>query len=41
VLRQKADGSQVSLPCNYKDAVKGANPAQNVELEPRDTIYIP
>jgi polysaccharide export outer membrane protein len=41
VLRQKADGSQVSLPFNYKDAVKGANPAQNVELEPRDTIYIP
>ena len=41
VLRQEADGKQVSLPFNYKDVIKGTNPDQNVELEPKDTIYIP
>ena len=41
VLRQEADGKQVSLPFNYKDVIKGTNPDQNIELEPKDTIYIP
>jgi len=26
---------------NYKDVVKGTNPGQNVELKPKDTIYVP
>jgi polysaccharide export outer membrane protein len=41
VLRQEADGKQVSLPFNYKDVIKGTNPGQNIEIEPKDTIYIP
>ena len=41
VLRQQAGGNQISLPFNYKDAMKGANPGQNVELAPQDTIYVP
>lgn len=41
VLRQEANGKQVSLPFNYKDVIKGTNPDQNIELEPKDTIYIP
>ena len=41
ILRQQPGGTQVSLPFNYKDVVRGANPGQNVELEPRDTIYVP
>ena len=41
ILRQQAEGKQVSLPFNYKDVVKGANPGQNVELQPKDTIYVP
>ncbi|HEY3975215.1 MAG TPA: polysaccharide biosynthesis/export family protein [Candidatus Sulfotelmatobacter sp.] len=41
VLRLEADGKQSSLPFNYKDVIKGTNPGQNVELEPKDTIYIP
>jgi polysaccharide export outer membrane protein len=41
ILRQQADGTQTSLPFNYKDVIKSANPGQNVELEPRDTIYVP
>lgn len=41
VLRQNADGSQNRLSFNYKEVVKGTNPAQNVKLEPRDTIVIP
>ena len=41
VLRQNADGSQTRLPFNYKEVVKGQNPAQNVKLQPRDTIVVP
>jgi len=41
VLRQNADGSQTRLPFNYKEVVKGQNPAQNIKLQPRDTIVVP
>jgi polysaccharide export outer membrane protein len=41
VLRQNADGSQVRLPFNYKEVIKGKSPNQNVVLEPRDTVVIP
>jgi polysaccharide export outer membrane protein len=41
VLRQNADGSQTRLPFNYKEVVKAKNPAQNVKLQPRDTIVVP
>ncbi len=41
VLRANADGSETRIPFNYKDVVKGKNPAQNVKLEPRDTVVVP
>jgi polysaccharide export outer membrane protein len=41
VLRQNADGSQKRIPFNYKEVVKGRNHAQNIRLEPRDTIVVP
>jgi len=41
VLRQNADGTQSRLPFNYKEVVKGQNLAQNVKLQPRDTIVVP
>ncbi len=41
VLRQNADGTQTRLPFNYKEVVKGQNPAQNIKLQPRDTIIVP
>ncbi len=41
VLRQNADGTETKLPFNYKDVVKGHNPAQNIKLQPRDTIVVP
>ena len=41
VLRQNADGSQTRMPFNYKEVVKGQNPAQNIKLLPRDTIVVP
>jgi polysaccharide biosynthesis/export protein len=41
VLRQNADGNQTRLPFNYKEVVKGRNPAQNIKLQPRDTIVVP
>jgi polysaccharide biosynthesis/export protein len=41
ILRQKADGTQVRLPFNYKDVIKGKNVEQNIKLEARDTVVIP
>ncbi len=41
VLRTAANGTQERLPFNYKDVIKGKNPQQNIELQPRDTIVVP
>jgi polysaccharide export outer membrane protein len=41
ILRQNADGSQTRIPFNYKQVVKGQNPAQNIKLQSRDTIVVP
>src|SRR5271169_187488 len=41
ILRQNADGTQTRMPFNYKDVVKGQNPAQNIKIQPRDTIVVP
>jgi polysaccharide biosynthesis/export protein len=41
VLRQNPDGTQTRIPFNYKEVVKGENPAQNVRLLPHDTIVVP
>ena len=41
VLRQTADGSSTRLPFNYKDVIKGKDSQQNIQLEPRDTVYVP
>jgi polysaccharide export outer membrane protein len=40
VLRTE-DGKQVKLPFNYKDAVHGKNPEQNVLLQSGDVIVVP
>jgi polysaccharide export outer membrane protein len=41
VLRQNPDGTQTRIPFNYKQVVKGENPAQNIQLQPHDTIVVP
>jgi polysaccharide biosynthesis/export protein len=41
VLREKSDGTQSRLPFSYKEVIKGVNPAQNVKLQPRDTVIVP
>jgi len=41
ILRQNADGTQTRIPFNYKEVVKGQNPAQNIKIQPRDTIVVP
>ena len=41
VLRANADGSEKRLSFNYKDAIKGKNPEQNIRLLPRDTVVVP
>jgi polysaccharide export outer membrane protein len=40
VLRTE-DGKQAKLPFNYKDAVNGKKPEQNVLLQPGDVIVVP
>ena len=41
ILRQNADGGQSKIPFNYKDVVNGKNTAQNIKLQPRDTVVVP
>ncbi len=41
VLRQNTDGTQTRLSFNYKEVIKGVNAAQNVNLQPRDTVVVP
>lgn len=41
VLRQNPDGKESRLDFNYKNVIKGKNAAQNIRLQPRDTIVIP
>ncbi|HUO25039.1 MAG TPA: polysaccharide biosynthesis/export family protein [Candidatus Aquilonibacter sp.] len=41
VLRQNADGTQTRIPFNYKDVIKGKQPAQNIKLQAGDTIVVP
>lgn len=41
VLRQNSNGTESRLPFNYKDVIKGKNVAQNVKLQPNDTIVVP
>ena len=41
VLRTSGNGAEQRLPFNYKDVIKGQNPQQNIELQPRDTIVVP
>jgi polysaccharide biosynthesis/export protein len=40
VLRTR-DGKQKRFPFNYKEAVEGKKPEQNIELEPGDVIVVP
>jgi polysaccharide biosynthesis/export protein len=40
VLRTR-DGKQKRFPFNYKEAVEGKRPEQNIELEPGDVIVVP
>ncbi len=41
ILRRHPDGSETKLPFNYQEVIKGKNTAQNIELQPHDTVIIP
>jgi polysaccharide export outer membrane protein len=41
VLRVNVDGSRTRIPFNYKEAMKGKNLYQPIELKPRDTVVVP
>lgn len=40
ILRME-NGKQVKLPFNYKEAINGKNPEQNIELQSGDVIVVP
>lgn len=40
VLRSE-NGKSVKIPLNYKEAITGKNPEQNIELQPGDVIVVP
>jgi polysaccharide biosynthesis/export protein len=41
VLRKNPDGGESRLPFNYKEVIKGKNMAQNIRVQPGDTIVVP
>ena len=41
VLRKNPDGTQSRLAFNYKEVIKGKNPAQNITLQPNDILVVP
>src|SRR5580658_9903907 len=41
ILRQNPNGGQSRLPFNYKEVIRGKDSAQNIKLQPRDTIVVP
>lgn len=41
VLRKTADGQESRLKFNYKDFIKGKDVAQNIKLQPNDTVIVP
>ncbi len=41
ILRRNPDGSESKLPFNYQDVIKGKNTAQNIDLQPHDTVVVP
>ena len=41
ILRRQPDGTETRMPFNYQDVIKGKNTAQNIPLQPRDTIVVP
>jgi polysaccharide export outer membrane protein len=41
ILRTSSNGAEQRIPFNYNEVIKGKNPQQNIELQPRDTIVVP
>lgn len=41
VLRHAPNGTELRIPFNYKDVIKGKNSAQNIEIQPNDTVVVP
>jgi len=41
ILRRHPDGTETRFPFNYQDVIKGRNTAQNIQLQPHDTVVVP
>lgn len=40
-VMRKEDGKQITLPFNFKEALKGIHPEQNIVLKAGDTVVVP
>ena len=40
-VMRTVNGKQENLPFNYREVLKGDNPAQNIKLLPGDTVIVP
>ncbi len=40
-ILRKEDGKQITLPFNFKEALNGQRPEQNIVLRAGDTIVVP
>jgi polysaccharide biosynthesis/export protein len=41
ILRQNPGSGETRIPFNYQEFIKGKNTAQNIPLQPHDTIIVP
>jgi polysaccharide export outer membrane protein len=41
ILRRTGDSGESRIAINYKEVIKGGSRAQNIKLEPGDTIVVP
>jgi len=41
ILRQNSGGGETRIAFNYQDFLKGKNTAQNIPLQPHDTVIVP
>ncbi len=41
ILRPKSDGSDQTVPFDYKKAIRRHNPEENIELQSGDTVIVP
>jgi polysaccharide export outer membrane protein len=41
ILRRTPNEGELRIPFNYKEVIKGKNSAQNIQIQPNDTVVVP